>query len=45
MLWYLILLPILLVTAFWVLMLNPIIGGIVIVCLTIIAIIKMLIRR
>jgi len=45
MLWYLILLPILLVTAFWILILDPVIGGIAIVCLTIIAIVKMLMKR
>jgi len=45
MLWYLILLPVLLVVAFWILILDPVIGGIAIICLTLIAIVKMLIRR
>lgn len=45
MLWWLIFAPVLAFVAFWVLMLNPIIGGIAIICLTVIAIIRMLIKR
>ena len=45
MLWWIILLPVLLVTAFWILILDPVIGGIAIICLTLIAIVRMLIKR